>query len=50
VPKMRIIRNRRALSPVVSGIILIAVSVAVAIAAASWLGSMSLFFYGGRRA
>lgn len=42
--KKGFIRNRRALSPVISGIILIAVSVAVAMAAASYLGSMSFSF------
>lgn len=39
-----ILRNKRALSPVISGIILIAVTVAVAIAATTWLGSMSFSF------
>ena len=39
-----ILRNKRALSPVVSAIILIAVTVAVAIAAATWLGSMTFSF------
>ena len=42
--KKSILRNRKALSPVIAGIILIAVSVAVAIAAASWLGSMTFSF------
>ena len=36
--------NKRALSPVISGIILIAVTVAVAIAATTWLGSMTFSF------
>jgi len=36
--------NRKALSPVVAAIILIAVTVAVAIAATTWLGSMSFSF------
>jgi len=36
--------NRQALSPVVAAIILIAVTVAVAIVAATWLGSMSFSF------
>ena len=39
-----ILRNTRALSPVVSAIILIAVTVAVAIAATTWLGSMTISF------
>jgi len=38
------LRDKRALSPVVSAIILIAVTVAVAIAAASFMGSMSFSF------
>ena len=42
--KKGFIRNRRALSPVISGIILIAVSVTVAMAAATYLGSMSFSF------
>jgi flagellin-like protein len=36
--------NKKGLSPVISAIILIAVTVAVAIAATTWLGSMSLSF------
>ena len=39
-----ILRDRRALSPVISGIILIAVTVAVAIAATTWMGSMTSSF------
>jgi len=39
-----ILRNKKALSPVIAGIILIAVTVAVAIAATTWLGSMSFSF------
>ena len=42
--KKSILRNRKALSPVIAAIILIAVTVAVAIAAASWLGSMTFSF------
>ena len=38
------LRNKRALSPVISGIILVADTVAVAIAATTWLGSMSFSF------
>ena len=41
---MKIFRNKRALSPVIAGIILIAVTVAVAISAAAWLGSMTISF------
>ena len=41
---MTMLRNERALSPVISGIILIAVTTAVAIAATSWMGSMSFNF------
>jgi flagellin-like protein len=37
-------KNNRALSPVIASIILIAVVVAVSIAAASWMGSMSFNF------
>ena len=39
-----VFRDKRALSPVISGIILIAVTVAVAMVATSWLGSMSFSF------
>ena len=42
--KYKIIRNKQALSPVISGIILIAVTVAVAIAATTWLGQLSFSF------
>jgi flagellin-like protein len=38
------LQNERALSPVISAIILIAITVAVAIAATSWMGSMSFNF------
>jgi flagellin-like protein len=41
---VRYFRNRKALSPVVAAIMLIAVTVAVAIAAATWLGSISFSF------
>jgi len=41
---MMVLRDKRALSPVVSAIILIAVTVAVAIAATSWMGSISFNF------
>jgi flagellin-like protein len=39
-----ILNNKRALSPVMAAIILIAVTVAVAIAATTWLGSMTFSF------
>ena len=41
---MRFIKNKKALSPVVTAIILIAVTVAVSIAAAIWLGALTLTF------
>ena len=41
---LKIFKNKRALSPVVAAIILIAVTVAVAIAATTWLGSMTFSF------
>ncbi|PVX23759.1 MAG: hypothetical protein CW691_09690 [Candidatus Bathyarchaeum sp.] len=41
---MMILQDKKALSPVISGIILIAVTTAVAIAATSWMGSMSFNF------
>jgi archaeal type IV pilus assembly protein PilA len=37
-------RNKKALSPVVAAIILIAVTVAVSIAVAAWMGSLTLGF------
>jgi flagellin-like protein len=39
---MKILRNRKALSPVVASIILIAVTVAVSIAVAAWMGALTL--------
>ena len=39
-------RNRKALSPVIASIILIAVTVAVAVVVASWMGGMSLGLMG----
>jgi len=39
-----ILQDKKALSPVIAGIILIAVSVSVAIIAASWLCSMTFSF------
>jgi flagellin-like protein len=41
---LRYFKNRKGLSPVVAAIILIAVTVAVAIAATTWLGSISFSF------
>jgi len=40
--KFRILKNKRALSPALSGIILVAVSVTYAFVAASWLGEITL--------
>ena len=39
-----ILRNKKALSPVVAAIILIAVTVAVSIAVAAWMGSLTIGF------
>ena len=41
---MRILKSKKALSPVVAAIILIAVTVAVSIAVAAWMGSMTFTF------
>jgi flagellin-like protein len=41
---MKILRNKKALSPVVASIILIAVTVAVSIAVAAWMGALSFSF------
>jgi len=41
---MRILKSKKALSPVVAAIILIAVTVAVSIAVAAWMGSMTFGF------
>jgi flagellin-like protein len=40
-------RSRKALSPVVASIILIAVTVAVSIAVAAWMGALTFSFMGG---
>ncbi len=40
----RIIKNSKALSPVIAGIILVAVVVAVSLAATTWMGSISINF------
>ena len=39
-----LLKNRKALSPVVAAIILIAVTVAVSIAVAAWMGSLTIGF------
>jgi flagellin-like protein len=41
---MRMPKNKKALSPVVASIILIAVTVAVSIAVAAWMGALSVGF------
>jgi len=41
---MKILKNRKALSPVVASIILIAVTVAVSIAVAAWMGALTFNF------
>ncbi|MCJ7719558.1 hypothetical protein MUO69_06475 [Candidatus Bathyarchaeota archaeon] len=43
---MKILKNAKALSPVVASIILIAVTVAVSIAVAAWMGALSFNFMG----
>jgi flagellin-like protein len=46
--KMKNLRkSRKALSPVVASIILIAVTVAVSIAVAAWMGALTIGFMGG---
>ena len=40
----KILKNRKALSPVVAAIILIAVTVAVSIAVAAWMGALTFTF------
>lgn len=45
--KMKISKSRKALSPVVASIILIAVTVAVSIAVAAWMGALTFGFMGG---
>jgi len=44
---MKMLRSRKALSPVVASIILIAVTVAVSIAVAAWMGALSFSFMSG---
>ena len=41
---MKLLKSKKALSPVVAAIILIAVTVAVSIAVAAWMGSMTFGF------
>jgi len=43
---MKMLKNKKALSPVVASIILIAVTVAVSIAVAAWMGALSVGFMG----
>jgi flagellin-like protein len=43
---VKILKNSKALSPVVASIILIAVTVAVSIAVAAWMGALSFNFMG----
>jgi len=43
---MKLSRSRKALSPVVASIILIAVTVAVSIAVAAWMGALTFNFMG----
>jgi len=43
---MKLFKNRKALSPVVASIILIAVTVAVSIAVAAWMGALTFTFMG----
>jgi len=44
---MKILKSKKALSPVVASIILIAVTVAVSIAVAAWMGALAGLFMGG---
>jgi flagellin-like protein len=44
--KMKILKSRKALSPVIASIILIAVTVAVSIAVAAWMGALTVGFMG----
>jgi flagellin-like protein len=44
--KMKMLKSRKALSPVVASIILIAVTVAVSIAVAAWMGALTFSFMG----
>jgi flagellin-like protein len=44
--KMKMLRSKRALSPVIATIILIAVTVAVSLAVAAWMGALTFSFVG----
>jgi flagellin-like protein len=44
IRKMKMLKSRKALSPVVASIILIAVTVAVSIAVAAWMGALTFTF------
>jgi len=44
---MKILKSKKALSPVIASIILIAVTVAVSIAVAAWMGALTIGFIGG---
>jgi len=44
---MKLLKSKKALSPVVAAIILIAVTVAVSIAVAAWMGALTISFMGG---
>ncbi|HVP27112.1 MAG TPA: archaellin/type IV pilin N-terminal domain-containing protein [Candidatus Bathyarchaeia archaeon] len=44
--KMKVLKSKKALSPVVASIILIAVTVAVSIAVAAWMGALTIGFMG----
>lgn len=44
---MKLLKCRKAMSPVIAAIILIAVTVAVSIAVAAWMGALTISFMGG---
>jgi len=44
---MKMLRSKKALSPVIATIILIAVTVAVSLAVAAWMGALTFSFVGG---
>jgi flagellin-like protein len=44
--KMKMLRSKKALSPVIATIILIAVTVAVSLAVAAWMGALTFSFVG----
>ena len=43
----KLLKHKKALSPVIAAIILIAVTVAVSIAVAAWMGALTIGFMGG---